>query len=64
MKLVVDNKEFAECMKKILPAVEVSREKKEAAATDMSTCDVPCRMTAPNIFMDQVDASRPNSCFI
>ena len=31
MKLVVDNKEFAECMKKILPAVEVSREKKEAA---------------------------------
>ena len=28
MKLVVDNKEFAECMKKILPAVEVSREKK------------------------------------
>ena len=31
MKLVVDNKEFEECMKKILPAVEVSREKKEAA---------------------------------
>lgn len=39
-------------------------EKKEAAVTDMAGCDVPCRMTAPNIFMDQVNASRPNSCFI
>lgn len=39
-------------------------EKKEAAATDMSACDVPCRMTAPNIFMDQVTARRDNSCFI
>ena len=39
-------------------------EKKEAAGTDMATCDVPCRMTAPNIFMDQVTAERANSCFI
>ena len=39
-------------------------EKKEAAVTDMAGCDVPCRMTAPNIFMDQVNAARRNSCFI
>lgn len=39
-------------------------EKKEAYCTDMSTCDVPCRMTAPNIFMDQVNAQRADSCFI
>lgn len=39
-------------------------EKKESFRTNMATCDVPCRMTAPNIFMDQVEARRPNSCFI
>lgn len=38
--------------------------KKERATTDMSTCDVPCRMTAPNIFVDQANADRPDSCFI
>lgn len=39
-------------------------EKKESFRTNMAACDVPCRMTAPNIFMDQVEARRPNSCFI
>lgn len=34
MKLVVDNREFAECMKKILPAVEVAR--KETAEGSVS----------------------------
>lgn len=39
-------------------------ERKESFRTNMASCDVPCRMTAPNIFMDQVEARRPNSCFI
>ncbi|HBA50750.1 MAG: hypothetical protein HFH85_20755 [Lachnospiraceae bacterium] len=36
MKLVVDNREFAECMKKILPAVEVARDKKETSEGSVS----------------------------
>ena len=43
-------------------------EKKESFRTNMAACDVPCRMTAPNIFVDQVtsqmEAPRQNSCFI
>lgn len=39
-------------------------EKKESFRTNMAACDVPCRMTAPNIFMEQVEARRPNACFI
>ena len=35
-------------------------EKYEKAATDMSMCDVPCRLTAPNMFMEKI-LERPNN---
>lgn len=39
-------------------------EKKKKAVTDMSGCDIPCRMTAPNMFVAQVEQERENACFI
>jgi len=35
-----------------------------AAHTDMSMCDVPCRMTAPNAFMERVNEPAVNASFI
>ena len=37
---------------------------KARAETDMARCDVPCRMTAPNMFMAQVEKKRKDSYFI
>lgn len=39
-------------------------EKKNNARTDMRTCDIPCRMTAPNRFVAQAMAERKDACFI
>lgn len=39
-------------------------EKKRAAATDMGKCDIPCRMTAPNMFMAQMEKERKDAFFI
>lgn len=39
-------------------------EKKERAATDMSMCDIPCRMTAPNMFVAQTMKDRKDPYFI
>lgn len=32
--------------------------------TDMSMCDVPCRLTAPNMFMEEVEKEAKDSMFI
>lgn len=39
-------------------------EKKAAAVTDMRTCDVPCRLTAPNAFVASTMAERKDACFL
>jgi MoaA/NifB/PqqE/SkfB family radical SAM enzyme len=39
-------------------------EKKDIAVTDMSRCDIPCRMTAPNMFVAQVEKERKDAFFI
>lgn len=39
-------------------------EKKDKYFTNMSLCDVPCRMTAPNLFVSQVLEKRKDGCFI
>lgn len=39
-------------------------EKKRAAYTDMSQCDIPCRMTAPNMFVSQIERERKDVFFI
>ena len=39
-------------------------EKYSAAHTDMSMCDVPCRMTAPNLVFDEVTKPVSNAQFI
>lgn len=39
-------------------------EKKKVADTDMGQCDIPCRMTAPNMFMAQIEKERKNVFFI
>ena len=39
-------------------------EVKARARTDMSRCDIPCRMTAPNKFMAQMEKKRKDSYFI
>ena len=37
---------------------------KERARTDMTRCDIPCRMTAPNKFMAQMEKERKDPYFI
>lgn len=39
-------------------------DKKARAGTDMSRCDIPCRMTAPNRFVAQAEKKRKDICFI
>ncbi len=39
-------------------------EKKMKAETDMCGCDIPCRMTAPNMFVSEMEQERENACFI
>lgn len=39
-------------------------EKKRAACTDMEQCDIPCRMTAPNMFVAQIEKERKDAFFI
>lgn len=39
-------------------------EKKAQAHTDMSMCDIPCRMTAPNMFVAQTMKQRKDPYFI
>jgi MoaA/NifB/PqqE/SkfB family radical SAM enzyme len=39
-------------------------EKKAQADTDMSMCDIPCRMTAPNMFVAQTMKERKDPYFI
>ncbi|MCD7981688.1 MAG: radical SAM protein [Clostridiales bacterium] len=39
-------------------------EKKAKAGTDMAMCDIPCRMTAPNMFVSQVQCERKDVYFI
>lgn len=39
-------------------------EKKAAFMTDMSMCDVPCRMTAPNMLIGQMGNYTRDDCFI
>lgn len=39
-------------------------ERKSVFFTDMDGCDIPCRMTAPNQFMAQVEMKRKDVCFI
>ena len=39
-------------------------EKKRKAVTDMKMCDVPCRLTAPNNIMAQINAQQTNTEFI
>lgn len=39
-------------------------EKKRKAGTDMRGCDIPCRMTAPNMFVKSMEQERENACFI
>lgn len=38
--------------------------KKMAAVTDMSMCDIPCRMTAPNLEVKRMKQARKDACFI
>lgn len=38
--------------------------KKMAAVTDMSMCDIPCRMTAPNLEVKKMEQARKDACFI
>lgn len=35
-----------------------------SAKTDMTKCNIPCRMTGPNILMETVEEETRNSCFI
>ena len=39
-------------------------EKKAKAVTNMHMCDIPCRMTAPNMFVSQLYAQREDAAFI
>lgn len=40
-------------------------EKKNLAATDMAGCDIPCRMTGPNMYVhEMLLAGRKDACFI
>lgn len=39
-------------------------EKKERAVTDMMRCDIPCRMTAPNAFVAEMNKQRKDAYFI
>lgn len=39
-------------------------EKHARAHTDMNLCDIPCRLTAPNLFMSQVERGTKNPSFI
>lgn len=39
-------------------------EKKARAVTDMNTCDIPCRMTAPNMTVRRLKQARKDACFI
>lgn len=39
-------------------------EKKEKTRTDMRMCDIPCRMTAPNMFASKVKEKRKDEYFI
>lgn len=39
-------------------------EKYAAAHTDMSMCDVPCRLTAPNLIFDEAKKPVANAQFI
>lgn len=40
-------------------------EKKSRAATDMAGCDIPCRMTGPNMYVhEMLLAGRKDACFI
>lgn len=39
-------------------------EKKKTTGTDMEKCDIPCRMTAPNMFMAQMEKERKDAFFI
>ena len=39
-------------------------EKKAKAITDMRTCDIPCRMTAPNMEVKRLKQARKDACFI
>ena len=43
---------------------EVKPEKKARAKTDMKLCDVPCRLTAPNHTVAQINRSQTNAEFI
>lgn len=38
--------------------------KKREAVTDMSMCDIPCRMTAPNMEVKKIEQTRKDACFI
>lgn len=38
--------------------------KKMEAVTDMSMCDIPCRMTAPNLEVEKMEQARKDACFI
>lgn len=38
--------------------------RKEQALTNMRMCDIPCRMTAPNMFVAQLNEKREDECFI
>ena len=39
-------------------------EKKAHAGTNMAMCDIPCRMTAPNMFVHQTQMMQKDACFI
>ena len=39
-------------------------EKKNRATTDMSGCDIPCRMTGPNAAVRELMTERKDACFI
>lgn len=39
-------------------------EMKARAHTEMKKCDIPCRMTAPNAFVSQINRKRDDDCFI
>ena len=39
-------------------------DKKATAYTEMKNCDIPCRMTAPNAFVSQINRKRDDDCFI
>lgn len=38
--------------------------KKAEAVTDMSMCDIPCRMTAPNLEVKKMGQAQKDACFI